>query len=342
MDKILVIGAGGYIGTTLVPYLLEQGFAVRAVDRFFFGPTLDSLAHNPNLEIIRADIRAVESNLFTGVNTIIDLSGISNDPSVELLPEISNTINRDAPIQFAIKAKASGVTNYFYSSSCSVYGDGAGRILDENAVLKPISLYARTKVEAEQGLLQLNDADFNVTIMRNATVYGLSIHRMRFDLIINIMTLNAWKNNKIFVLGGGEQWRPLIHLQDLNNFFLAILSLPAKMRNGQIFNVGFDEQNYQVVSIAYKFRQFFDRLEIEIIPDDPDRRDYSVNFNKLHNTIAYKPQYDIAYGINEIKAALDNNLIKDTIATRTVQYYKYLLDAHKLIDRLKLNNRLLE
>jgi len=342
MQHILISGAGGYIGTRMVETFLSKGYRIRAVDRFFFGATLDLYKNHPLLEIIRADTRSLSTDYFDHIDLVIDLSGISNDPAADLIPKLSFAINKDAPLDMAYKARDRGVRGFIFSSSCSVYGDGNGNKLDENSPLKPVSTYARTKVEAEKLLLDLNTDIFHTTILRNATVYGLSPQRMRFDLIINIMTLNAWKNNKIYVMGGGDQWRPLIHIDDLIHFYHLVAMATRDKVKGQIFNVGFDDQNFQVLEIAYKFKSFFDRLEIEIIPDDPDLRDYRVSFSKIHHAFGYLPTKNIADGIAEIKTALQNGIVKETITSRTVQYYKYLLEADKLITSLKLNGHLLE
>ncbi len=208
MKTVLVTGAGGYLGSVLCGKLLGAGYEVRGMDRFLFGEDkVQAYEKNPAFRKIRDDSRFISEDSFENVWAVIDLAGISNDPACDLDPYITKSINFDGAIRCARMAKESGVERYIYSSSCSVYGNGKSTDLDETSSLEPVSLYAKLKAQVEAELLQLQSDTFSVTILRNATIYGLS-PRMRFDLVVNLMTLYAWKNRKIQVLGGGQQWRP--------------------------------------------------------------------------------------------------------------------------------------
>ena len=327
MKTILITGAGGYIGSKMVEYFLDKKYSVIALDKYFFGDTLKDLKGNKNLKIVKDDIRYFEKTLLKGVDCVIDLASISNDPSSELLPTITQDINKNGAIRIAKVAKEMGVKKFIFSSSCSIYGAGEG-ILTENSRLAPISTYAKCKIAAEESIIKLADENFCVTFLRNATVYGLSKRRMRFDLIINIMTLNAWKNNKISILGQGNQWRPLIHVNDVIRAFELVLEEQDTQKiNKQAFNVGSNEQNYQVYQVADRFKKLFPNVNIEAKQDNPDPRSYHVNFDKIRKTLNFFTTKTIDDGILEIKEALETSSITDDITTRTVEYYKQLISA---------------
>jgi nucleoside-diphosphate-sugar epimerase len=217
MKTVLVAGGAGYIGSVVTELLLDAGHRVRVLDRMFFGrDLLAPLEKREGLSIIKEDIRYAKPVVFDGVDVVIDLAGISNDPAADLTPSITEEINLTGATHIARLAKAAGVSRYIYSSSCSVYGhngngnghanghgNGNGHRLVEDSPKSPVSLYARTKIAAEAELLTLHDDAFTVVLLRNATVYGLS-YRMRFDLVINLMTLYAYKSRKLFVMSGGR------------------------------------------------------------------------------------------------------------------------------------------
>jgi len=243
---IFIAGAGGYIGSKMVYKFLERGYEVIALERYFFGEVFSDLVKNKKLRIIKDDIRFFDENLLNNVEVVINVAAISNDPASELDPGITQSINYVGAVRLAKISKKMGVSRYILSSSCSVYGAGKG-VLTEESQLAPISEYAKSKINAERDILGLSDSNFCVTILRLATVYGLSRLRMRFDLIVNLMTLHAWKNKKVFIMGGGNQWRPVVHIDDVVRAFETVIEEidPAKI-NSQIFNIGSNDQNYQV------------------------------------------------------------------------------------------------
>lgn len=325
----LITGAGGYIGSRMVLTYLKKGYRITALDRYFFGDVFTDLKNNQSLKIVRDDIRYFNKNILKDINVVIDLASISNDPSSELNPKITKEINYKGAVRVARLAKKMGVKKYIFSSSCSVYGGGP-KTFNETSAISPISLYAKSKAWAEKELVKLADKNFSITILRNATVYGLSERRMRFDLIINIMTLHAWKNNKVYIMGGGKQWRPLVHIDDCINAFLKVLEEKDMHKiNKQIFNVGSNEQTLQVFQVADRVKEHFSDLIIENVPDDPDKRNYRVNFDKIKNVLHFKTQRTIDEGIEEIKNALNKGIIKDTIKTHTLEHYQYLLSNKK-------------
>lgn len=340
MAHILMTGAGGYIGSVLSAVLIDQGNKLTAVDRYFFGEeTLSPLLSSNRLSIVRDDIRDLSPKLFEGVDTVFDLAALSNDPAGDLDPALTESINNKGRAHVAQCAKAAGVKRYVLASSCSVYGHGERRALDETSKPSPITTYARANLRAEEETLALGDERFACSVLRNATVFGLS-PRMRFDLVVNLMTLNAVQKGKIFVLGGGRQWRPLIHVRDVAHAFLAVLNADVKKVNGQIFNVGLE--NCQVLSVAYMVRETLPfRIDIEIAPDDLDKRDYNVSFDKLKTTLGFSPKITITEGIREMYEALKMGVVSATPETFTVGWYRSIIEAEKLIRRVKLNDRLI-
>lgn len=341
MKTVLVLGGGGYIGSVISEMLLDLGHRVRILDRLFFGrAALSPLEKREGLSIVKEDTRYAGTSVFDGIDVVMDLAGISNDPASDLAPRITEDINLGGAIHMAQLAKQAGVPRYIYSSSCSIYGhgNGNGERLCECATKSPVSLYARTKIGAEDALGQLNDDRFTVTFLRNATVYGLS-YRMRFDLVINLMTLYAYKHRRLFVMGGGQQWRPLIHVRDVARAFIMVMDAPDDKVSGQAFNVGSNDQNYQIYRIAQMVRDVVPHTDLEVVPDDPDKRSYNVNFEKIERVLGFRPEKTPYEGIVEVKQALEQGRVDDSIRTKTVHYYQYLLDAEQLLQDVSYNGR---
>jgi nucleoside-diphosphate-sugar epimerase len=340
MSKVMVTGAGGYIGTQLVRDLVKAGHEVTAVDRFFFGKEpLNEFVGNNKVIIKQKDIRDLDQNDFKGHDAVCDLACLSNDPAGEIDPQLTYQINRDGRIRVAKTAKQAGVPKYIISSSCSVYGKGEEPQLSETSKTNPISVYAKSTFEAEQQNLLIADNNFSVTALRNATVFGLST-RMRFDLVVNLMTLTAFQKGRIIVMGGGLQWRPLVHLSDVSKAFIAVIESKQELINKEIFNIGLD--NFQIKNLAYLVREELPfPVEIDVAPDDADQRDYNVVFEKANRVIKFKPEVDVKYGINEIYQALKLGKVETGDKSITVKWYKNILEANKLIDSVRLNNRII-
>lgn len=339
MKNIFIAGAGGYIGTRLTKHLLDNKYKVVALDRFFFGDTLFNLESHKNLSIIKGDIRYFDKKYLKDIDVVINLAALSNDSSSDLKPKITKQINYLGAKRIARLAKQMNVPKYIFASSCSVYGSGIGE-LNEMSKLYPISQYAKSKIQTEKALEKLSDKKFKVLIYRLSTLFGLSINRMKFDLMVNIMTLHAWKNNKIYILGGGQQWRPLLHISDAIEAFENGISLRNSENNSEVINIGSSNQNFQTIQVAYKFRKYFPNLEIEIAPDGPDPNNYKVNFDKARRLLKLEPKKTINDGILEIKGALEKGTIKDDIRTSTHSYYKYLLDADEVLKKVKIGKKL--
>jgi nucleoside-diphosphate-sugar epimerase len=323
-DRVLVTGAGGYLGSVLVGQLLTAGHGVVAVDRFFFGEqTLDAWRGHPCLEIVRDDVRTLDPGIFDGISAVADLAALSNDPSGELDPALTRAVNHEARVRLATAARDSGVERYVLSSSCSVYGAGGTAGLDETAPLHPLTTYALCNALAERDLLALSGPAFAVTAIRNATLFGIS-PRMRFDLAINLMTLDAVTTSTITVLGGGGQVRPFLHVADAARCLGTVLTAPAGAVEGQVFNAG--TANHTIADLAEMIaRRLPFRVKVAVVADDVDHRNYDVSFEKLRAVLAFRPQTSVAAGIDELVRGLSDGTLVDDLTTRTVAWYRSLM-----------------
>jgi nucleoside-diphosphate-sugar epimerase len=321
--KLLITGAGGYIGSVLVRLCLEKGHDVVVLDRFFFGK--DTLPEeSSNLKIVEGDIRTVDSSIFEGVDGVIDLAAISNDPAGELDPTKTISINHLGRLRMAVLAKSKGVKKYLLPSSCSAYGFQEETV-DETSGINPLTTYAKANVAAEKDILTLADDQFCVTIIRQATVYGAS-YRMRFDLAVNGMTKGFFKNKKIPILKDGKQWRPFVHVKDTSKAMIMIMESEPSKVNKQLFNIGSNEQNYQIFDLAEKVAKGSGvPFEYEWY-GDTDHRSYKVSFDKVKDIIGFIPSYDAEKGAKEVWDQLnDGTLDPDDIKTITLEWYKKLL-----------------
>ncbi len=337
--RVLVTGGAGYIGSILSRMLLERGYDVVILDRLFFGtdPIKDIL---DQVKLIKDDVRWFDPSVLDGIDVVMDLAALSNDPTGELDPSKTMEINYKGRVRVANLAKKKGVKRYILASSCSVYGFQEG-VLDENSKTNPLTTYAKANLLAEQEVLPLADKNFVVTALRQATVYGYS-PRMRFDLAINGMVLGFYKKGKIPILRDGTQWRPFVHVRDTSKAFILTMEADEEVVNGQIFNVGSNEQNYQIFPLA--------KLVAESIglPFEyewygfPDHRSYRVSFDKIAKELKFKPDYTPKEGAREVYEALkDGRADPDDLRTITVKWYKHLLYMQKFLREVEVNGVIL-
>jgi nucleoside-diphosphate-sugar epimerase len=322
---VLITGVGGYVGSTLADILLAEGHRVTGMDCFFFGKSLlGDLLEDPHFKLLQRDIRTVSAEDFDGVDGVCDLAALSNDPAGEIDPQLTVAINHLGRARVARTAKDAGVKRYVLAGSCSVYGQGQGQALDETASLNPITTYARTGAAAEAAVLPLADDSFCVTVLRQATLFGLS-RRMRFDLVLNIMTLNAFEKRKIMIEGGGKQWRPLVHVRDAARAFAAVMNADPSEVCGEIFNVGGD--NKQIIDLGHLVRDTLPfAVDLHVKREHADTRDYNVSFAKIRRVLGYETTRTLADGVREICAALEHGL-RANPTSYTVAWYKHILET---------------
>ena len=298
--KVLVTGHKGYIGTILVPMLLNKGFDVVGLDsdlyeRSTFG---EGIVEIPEL---KKDVRDVELQDVTGFEAILHLAGLSNDPLGNLNPSLTEEINYLASIRLAKLAKQAGVTRFVFSSSCSNYGAGGEDWLNESSAFNPVTPYGVSKVKVEQDVSQLADDNFSPTFLRNATAYGVS-PRLRFDLVLNNLVAWAFTKGLVYIKSDGTPWRPIVHIEDISRAFIAVLEAPRELIHNEAFNVGRNEDNYQIRDLAEIVKQTVPNCRVEYAPDaGPDKRCYRVDCSKIAKVLPdFKPQWDAKKGAVEL------------------------------------------
>lgn len=335
---VLVTGAGGYIGSILVPKLIKKGYQIRAIDRFFFGE--DKLEKHKNLEIIKEDTRRLKPEHFKNIDYVIDFAALSNDPSGDLFKEVTFQINYFARVNAAKMAKKMGAKRYILPSSCSIYGFQES-IVNETSPTNPMTTYAKANELAEKGVLLLADENFTITVIRQSTVFGYS-PRMRFDLAINGMVYGAFKTGKIPLMRDGKQYRPLVHIQDTTDVMCLLLEAEQDKINGEIFNVGRNENNYQLKRLAEEIK---DALSINVDIEwygDPDRRSYRVSFDKIEKVLGWKARWSASDGAKEVFEKIKEGRLDKTSETITLQWYKELIKWHEIIKNVEMYGGILK
>ncbi len=311
LSTVLVTGGAGYIGSHLSRRLLKEGYRVIVLDKLAFGDGgIRELIKHKNFILVKGDVGDIRMlmKVVPEADYVIHLAGIVGDPAAALNPLQTMEENHFSTKLLVDVCQYYQVSRFVFASSCSVYGVSAS-LLNEKSRLNPVSLYAQSKLYAERELLRNANDHFHPVILRFGTMYGLS-HRMRFDLVVNIMTAHAFTKKRVTV-DGGEQWRPLLHVDDAARACLAMIEAPLKKVRGEIFNVGTTEDNFTIASIAKLIAGKFKGVKIEWLNNSKDRRDYRISFNKIQKLIGFKTAHTVSGGVKEIADAMRSGKFKD-------------------------------
>jgi nucleoside-diphosphate-sugar epimerase len=304
--KVLLTGSRGYIGTVMAPMLQAAGYEVVGLDADLYRRcTFSEGGAVPDIPTVVKDVRNLTADDLDGIDAIIHLAALSNDPLSDLNPQLTYDINYLASVRLANLAKAAGVSRFLFASSCSNYGKTeADRMIDETGDLAPVSVYGRSKVLSEQDIIKLADEDFVPVFLRPATAYGVS-PRLRFDIVLN--NLVAWGMTKSVILlkSDGTPVRPIVHIEDISRAFIAALDAPADLVRGEAFNVGVTAHNYRIREIAEIVADVVPGCTIEMSPDaGPDPRSYQVSFGKIARMLpGFEPRWDAHKGAEQLFAA---------------------------------------
>lgn len=300
ISRVLVIGGAGYIGSVLSRHLLESGYRVTALDQTLFGEEpISDLRKNKNFTFIKGDCRNLTEILpaLEGVDAVVHLAGLVGDPACAVSEDLTIDINLASTQMLKDLCRIRGIKKFIFASTCSVYGVSS-EILDEESDLNPVSLYARTKIDSESVLLKEKISGFHPTVLRFATVFGLS-SRPRFDLVVNTFVGHALTKKKIDV-HGGNQWRPFVHTRDIARAIELVLKAKNEKVSGQIFNVGDNKLNYTISDLAEKVKKALPETEVVNHGDSADPRNYRVKFDKIKHVLNFECLHDIDMGIKEL------------------------------------------
>jgi len=315
-EKVLVTGGAGYVGAVLTPKLIEAGCHVTVYDLMIYGEDVfpDHVADSPQLRMVKGDIR--DQNLLRqameGMDAVIHLACISNDPSFELNPTLGKSINLDAFRPLVEIARDAGVRRFIYASSSSVYGIKETQNVTEDMELEPLTDYSRFKADCEAILAEYQSPSFTTCTIRPATVCGYS-PRQRLDVIVNILSNHAWHNKKIKVFGG-DQLRPNIHIQDMTDLYLQLLREPDEKIAGKIWNAGYE--NHKVNDIADMVKAVMgDDVTVERTETD-DIRSYHVSSDKIARDLNFRAVHTVAEAVEDLKNAFQDNLLPNSMTDK--------------------------
>ncbi len=315
---VMVTGNLGYIGNVMVPFLTEKGYAVAGYDTGYYEDCYLMKPGQRLVKQIRKDVRDCTVEDFEGIDYLIHLAGLSNDPLGDFDEALTYEINYKATMQIAECAKKAGVKRMAYASSQSVYGiSDVSKAADEESEKNPITAYAKTKWQCEQELRQLCDEDFLITYLRPATAYGASPN-LRCDIVFNAFVAYAYTGRKIEIKSDGTPWRPMSHVRDISAAFAAVLEAPQELVRNEVFNVGTKDNNYTVRELAAAAQSCAPDCELVFTGEHTDPRSYRVSAGKILTTLKdyYHPQWNIEKGGKELmRYYQDIRFTKETFAS---------------------------
>lgn len=309
--KVLVTGGCGYIGSVLVPMLLERGYRVRVFDKLYFGEeSLKSVRHN--IELVPGDVRDFDPAILDDIRGVIHLGSLSNDPTAAFDPDATRTINFEGTVKLAKACKERSIERFTFASTCAVYGFHLGGIADETSPLNCQSDYAKSKLDVDTELQKMADDKFCPVSLRQATVFGFS-PRMRWDIVINAFVMHAFKVGRLDVWFGGEAWRPVVHVRDAAEAHIRCLEADPDKVRGEIFNLVY--KNYRILELAHRVRKALGEMginvEVDVNYDQVDNRSYTTAGEKIGRILGFTPSVSVEEGVKEIVEVLRTGQYRD-------------------------------
>jgi nucleoside-diphosphate-sugar epimerase len=332
--KILVTGSEGYIGSVLIPILTARGHEQTGLDAGFYRAHHLFAGKDTAIKFIDKDTRQIVAEDFQGVEAVIHMAELSNDPIGELSPRITHEINHQGSVRLATLARAAGVRRFIYTSSCSVYGVATNEYVTEESPVDPQTTYAECKLLVERDLKALANDHFSPTFLRNATAFGAS-PRMRFDLVLNNLSGLAWTEREIAVTSDGTPWRPLVHVKDICKAIVCALEAPRTLVHNEVFNVGDTSLNYRVKEIAGVVAETFQGCRLTFGSTSADKRSYRVSFDKINSQLpGFRCEWDARRGTEELREVFtDTSLSTERFRSRAftrLGQIKYLLNTRQI------------